>query len=478
MRLTTAMLASQLKERRLALFGGQGSPSIFSPNAATAAEEDARSVSIGNILLSKCHAAFLEEITSLDTQSQYLLDIDSSLFGSPRDLLKPSAHYHTHPVLQATTIYLCQLLRYLVETQRRGETCEHSFDRLHETAGFSSGILPAAVVARSRSLDDFLLSGLQGFRLAFWIACRSFFWTLTTNVGDHVWENVNSEATLSLVTRGLSRIQVEDSLSQHYDTHHSGPQAQQGSRRMQISAVSSSGAVSISGPKTDLAAFQAQAPPDLTTTFAFVHGWYHGGNQLEGVVQEVLKDARRRAISFPPCSAPAKSMYSTLDGTLLDVSKCPAEEFLGWLTRHLLIHCVNWCDTTRALAANVRSLLERQPDATVNILSFGPSSGSLFPHFEPFDPRIVLSDLSPFKNSGKPGLSFDHQNSIAVVGMSVQLPKGEGTEELWETISQGLNAVQVIPENRFRVSDYFAEDVDKPRSMPTKYGAFLKDPFS
>jgi acyl transferase domain-containing protein len=62
--------------------------------------------------------------------------------------------------------------------------------------------------------------------------------------------------------------------------------------------------------------------------------------------------------------------------------------------------------------------------------------------------------------------------------MSVNLPKGKGTEELWETLSQGLNAVQEIPETRFKISDYFAEDSDKPRSMPARHGAFLEDPFS
>lgn len=465
------------KEYSVVLFGGQGSPSIFSPTAATTAEEDARSVSTGNIFLSKCHAAFLEEIASLDTQSQHFLEIDTSFFGSPRELLKPVVQYHTHPVLQATTIYLCQLLHYLAEIQRRGEALEQSFDRLQETAGFSSGILPATVVARSRNLDDFVAAGVQGFRLAFWIACRSLFWTARTNTGDLVGQDVDVEATLSLVTRGLSRNQVEERLSQHYATHNPEQQFQHASRRMQISAISNSGAVSISGPKFDLSAFQAQAAPDLTTTFAYVHGWYHGGNQLEDVVQEVLEDSRRRAICFPPCSAPAKPLYSTLDGTLFNASTASCEELLEWLIRHLLIHCVNWCDTAHGLATSVRSLLKEQPDAAVKILSFGPSSGSLFPHFEPLDPRVTLLDLSPFKSSGNLGSSSDHLNSIAVIGMSVRLPKGESTEELWETLSQGLDAVQTIPGDRFKYSDYYSEDSEKPRSMPTKYGAFLKDPF-
>ncbi|RYP75913.1 hypothetical protein DL771_002177 [Monosporascus sp. 5C6A] len=475
-----------LKEHRLVLFGGQGSPSIFSPNAATIAEQDARSVNTGGILLSKCHAAFLEEIGSLDAESRHLLAINTSLFSSPRDLLKPAVEYHKHPVIQATTIYLCQLLHYVAETLLQGGAYEHSFDTLQATAGFSSGILPAAVVARSRSLDEFVASGIQGFRLAFWIACRSHFWTLKTtgDVGDEVGEHVDSGATLSLVTRGLSQAQVEQKLSHHYAQGHGPeplPQSQQGSRRMVISAISSSGAVSVSGPRADLCAFQAQlqTTSDLIATFAHVHGWYHGGDQLEAVVLHVLEDLSRRTISFPPCSTPMKPIYSTLDGTLFDGSTTSADELLAWLTRHLLVHCVNWRHTAHKIAASVRSLLEREPCAAVKVLSFGPSSGSIFPDFEPLDPRIVLLDLSPFKADGKPAaLSADHHNDVAIVGMSVQLPKGKGTEELWETLSQGLNAVQEIPENRFELSDFYAEDAGKPRSMPVKHGAFLEDPFS
>ena len=463
----------------LVLFGGQGSPSIFSPNAAETAQEDTRSASAGSILLSRCHAVFLQEIASLDPHSQHLLAIDPALFSSPHDLLKPVTQYHTHAVLQVTTIYLYQLLHYLAETQRVDGPFEDSFDRLRETTGFSSGLLPAAIVARSRSLDDFVTNGIQGFRLAFWIACRSLFWSLNANASDPVGDVVDSEATSSLVIWGLSPSQVEERLVKHFATQGPSTSSQQPPRRVQVSAISNSSVVSISGPKVDLSAFRAQAVPDFTTTFAHVHGWYHGGHQLEGVVHEVLEDLRRRAVSFPSYSTLTKPIRSTLDGTLFDPANTDTSELLGWLVRHFLIHCVNWSDTAHEIAASVRGLLIQEPATVVKLLSFGPGSGSLFPDFQPLDPRIELLDLSPFRASSKSHLSCDHQDSIAIVGLSVHLPKGKGTEELWETLSQGLNAVQEIPESRFKVSDYCSEeDSRKTRSMPTKHGAFLDDPFS
>ncbi|KAK7978163.1 hypothetical protein PG988_005653 [Apiospora saccharicola] len=423
------------------------------------------------------------EIASLDARSRDLLGIDVSCFRSTRDLLKPKVQYHTHPVVQATTIYLCQLLHYISETQHGSASYEETFGKLREINGLCSGLIPATVVARSRSLDELVASAVHGFRLAFWVACRTHLYTLGLkrgdHVGDHDGEHSNLEATLSLVTRGLSRGQVEEKLSQHYAEHDSKQESHQAHRRMQISATTQSGAVSISGPKADLCAFKAQATADLTASFAHVHGWYHGGEQLEGVVQEVIEDSRRRAISFPPCSARAKAIRSTLDGTLFDMSEAASDEVVAWLSRHLLIHCVNWSDTAEQIATGVRPLLEQEPDATVKILSFGPASSSLFPDLQPLDSRVTLLDMSPFKmGSGNPSLSGETQDGVAIVGMSVNLPKGQGVEMLWETLSQGLDAVQEIPNTRFQVPDYDLEDQNKPRSMHIKHGAFLEDPFT
>ncbi|KAM0344911.1 hypothetical protein ACHAPU_007044 [Fusarium lateritium] len=455
--------------RRLVLFGGQGSQSIFSPNAAKTAEEDAQSLSAGSILLSKCHAAFLEEIASLDSESQQILAIDPLAFVSPSQLLKPAVQYHTHPVLQATTIYLCQVLRYLVVTLQ-DEVYEHPFEALKGTAGFSSGMLPAAVVARSSNLDEFMSSGVEAFRLAFWTACRSSFWT--KNI-DHDNDCHNSDATLSLVTRGLTSFEVEEKLQKL--------RSRQGLGRMQISSILTSGSVSVSGHRYDLLTLQKELQPmsGVTTTFAYVHGWYHGGSQLEAVVAEVMEDVTRRAISFPLCSAPMKPMYSTSDGTLYDGSGASSVEVSEWLVRQLLVHCVDWRATSQAIATNVENKLESDANTTMKIISFGPSSASLFPPFKTPHPRIELIDVSSFKSGKKQTEKCSiGANDIAIVGMSVQLPKGKGTDEMWQTLSQGLNAAQEIPGSRFELSDFHTDEFDKPRSMTTRHGAFLEDPFS
>jgi malonyl CoA-acyl carrier protein transacylase len=459
-----------MAESRIVLFGGQGSRSIFSSTTAKAAQHDAESTIAGSIVLSKCHAAFLQEISSLDVESRRILDIDPTSFNSPGHLLEPEERYHTHPVLQATTIFLCHVLRYLTDVSQQHDAFEQCFDKLETAAGFSSGIIPAAIVARSPTIDEFVTCAVEGFRLAFWVAYHSFRWTLINASDDG--ENISQEATMSLATRGLSREQVEQVLKRMQTEH--------GLQQIVISSIAISGSVSISGPQAELIILQEYLGhlPDVTTTFAHVYGWYHGGEQLEPVVRRVEETISRRCIRFPPCSRSPKSVYSTSNGTSFDSSKGSADELLSWLTRHLLLHCVDWHETGQAIATDIQSILQRKPTVTVKVLSFGPSSASLFPAFESQNPRIKCVDKSSFKpekrSTGQPS---DRPNDIAIVGMSVQLPKGQGTDELWETLSGGLNAVQEIPESRLKLSDYYTDEKDKPRSMATRHGAFLNDPF-
>jgi hypothetical protein len=488
------MPAKSIRQRLFLIFGGQGSPSVFSSNTAATAENDARSASVGSILLSRCHAAFLQELVSLDDRTKRYLAIDPTLFPEPHDLLSPATKFHSHPVLQATTIYICQLLHYLAEIQDVGHLFEDSFDLLHETAGFSSGLLPATVVARSRTLDEFLAAGVEVFRLAFWIACRSTLLRINHNISEPL-DVAESGATASLVIRSVSHMQIESRLSTHYSTqkaYQDSETDEQSSHfqsddegtarpapRLQISAVSNSNVISVSGPSSELNEFRLKAVPDLATTFAYVHGWYHGGEQLESAVDEVLEDLQRRKVTLPSCSSSAKPIRSTLDGTLFDTSNLDSLQIFSWLARHLLVHRVNWSDTTLQIAASSRKLLEDEPASIVKLLAFGPSSGNLFPQFGIMDPRIELLDLSPFGVKRKSSLSRDYQDSIAIVGLSVNLPAGKGTEQLWQTLSEGLNTVQVIPESRFRVSDYYSKgDSGGSRSMSINHGAFVDNPFS
>ncbi|GKU21831.1 unnamed protein product [Fusarium langsethiae] len=457
--------------RRVVLFGGQGSRSIFSSCAVSTAEQDAQSTTAGSIFLSKCHVAFLRELASLDVEHRQILAIDPISFTSPSHLLQTAEKHHTHPVLQATTIYVCQILRYLSHILQQNDTFDQCFERIEGVAGFSSGIVPAAVVAVSSTTDEFIACAVEGFRLAFWVAYHSYRYTLFCE--DQDGRTMSQDATMSLATRGLSREQVEQVLKK--------VETEYGLQRMAVSSIAISGSVSISGPEVELITLQRelQLLHDVTTTFAYVHGWYHGGEQLEPVVRKVEETISRRSIRFSICHGSSKPIYSTLDGTVFNIFGSSSDVLLLWLTRHLLVHCVNWRDTSQVIGTMTQNILQQSPTSTVDILSFGPASSSIFPSIEPQSSRIHCIDMSSFKaDRGSAPQNSIRPDDIAIVGMSLKLPKGQDTAQLWETLSSGLNAVQEIPESRFELSDYYTNEKDRPRSMATRYGAFIDDPFS
>lgn len=193
----------------LLLFGGQGSlKDLFCPQGTSTAINDAKSCPAAAILLSKCHAVFLEDVQTLGAAKSTLFGHESDLLFSPEKLLAPDVAYHDNPIIQGTVICLHQLLRYLANLEEYGLVYESAFGQVAETAGFCSGILPAAVVASSPSTQEFINHGVEAFRLAFWTGFQSAVYCerlLGRSWKDHPW---------SLVVFGLSKDQMSSQLRQ------------------------------------------------------------------------------------------------------------------------------------------------------------------------------------------------------------------------------------------------------------------------
>ncbi len=187
---------------KIVLFGSQGSLSPFSSRCALTAAKDAKSSSAAAILLSKCHAAFLKDSQGLVEAGSEVSWNKYDIFTSPQQLLAPDAAYHQDPIIQGTTLCLHQLLRYLSHLEDTGSNVESSIHKIWETAGLCSGILPAAVVASSASVANFIEFGVGAFRLAFWASYRSALYCqklLRSGWKDIPW---------SLVIIGLNKDQI------------------------------------------------------------------------------------------------------------------------------------------------------------------------------------------------------------------------------------------------------------------------------
>ena len=65
---------------------------------------------------------------------------------------------------------------------------------------------------------------------------------------------------------------------------------------------------------------------------------------------------------------------------------------------------------------------------------------------------------------------------IAIVGMGCRFPgQSNNTEQLWQLLHDGVDAINEIPEGRWDVDSYYDPDPDAPGKMSTRWGGFIED---
>lgn len=189
---------------------------------------------------------------------------------------------------------------------------------------------------------------------------------------------------------------------------------------------------------------------NLTTKFAHVHSWYHGGPQLEDTLRQVLQDVERRRINFPGFRDLNIPIRSTHDGSILDGRTLRTESLAEWVTRHLLIYPVDWVNACEGIIAKIAENRKSHVSIKTEIMSFGPSTESLLAYMknQTFGPNPKYVDRSSFDSTeNQYTSSINEHDDIAIVGMGVNFPKGKGPKNLWETISSGLSAVSEVIRN-------------------------------
>lgn len=257
--------------------------------------------------------------------------------------------------------------------------------------------------------------------------------------------------------------------------------------------ISSDVCVTLSGPGPDLIAFKTYCSATSSTKFAHVHALYHGGEQLQCVVKEVSTSLSSRDVNFASFTDLKKPIRSTLEGAFLAPKDGEDFTLVECLLRTLLVQTVDWCATSEEISKMCHKRLDSSPTLEMEVWSFGPSSTFLLSGIRRHQqhPRMQIVDLSPPKYSSDSQVS-DTKDSIAIVGMAVNYPNGNGVDALWETLSQGLSAVGEVstlltlqrrilltwgqvPESRFQLSQFHEPEASKAkgRKMTAKHGNFL-----
>ena len=267
-------------------------------------------------------------------------------------------------------------------------------------------------------------------------------------------------------------------------------------RVLRISAILSPSMISVTGPSEELRSFRAWIGSEVTVKFANVNAWYHGGDQLEDIANEIMEDIDKRQVGFPSTYALQMQLRSSHDGSFANEEESSHSGLARWVVQHMLIYPFDWPKTSEAIVSTLAPTIVSQDDFRPQVLSFGPNSDWLLGAFkyQNLYPKLDMMEMSAFQASKTVETSLDHEESIAIVGMATRYPKGHGQEELWDTLYNGAVAVSEvsqtsaakmlclashfhqIPASRFDASVYHdRDDSGRCRSMAAHHGAFIDD---
>ncbi|KAG5644334.1 Type I Iterative PKS [Asterophora parasitica] len=458
------MVAASPPPLHLPVFAGQGTTAAAAPQTRQRAILDASSRS-GSILLSACHEAFHRELSSLSAPETLHVAVDIADFSKPEDLLSwPEGRYLQNPVISGSTLFLLQTLRYLSFIEETGissdsltpfsdvlkKNSEHGLGVL----GFSSGILPACVVATSTSTFSYISTAVEAYRLALWVGIRSQLYRRDTLKCGSL--NLDTKLPWSLVFIGMSRMEAEvaiSSFSKGLETP-----------SVYITAIIDDTCVTVSGRPDVLSAFSAfvTAERDSVVHATSVDTLYHSPIHVNTTRERLLADVTSRSIKLPQFCDIKVPIRSTFTGHAITKDE-PSGSLLESVVDMLLTQPVNW-------NLVVEDVIRSSPDSTpIRLLNVGPGAGLARGIERVFPPGylsvIDLANTTRQERKAK-------QEPIAIIGMAVNMPGAPNVSKLWEILEHGINTISEIPEHRFKVSDY-NEGQNPKRTMKAHTGNFI-----
>jgi acyl transferase domain-containing protein/acyl-CoA synthetase (AMP-forming)/AMP-acid ligase II/acyl carrier protein len=64
-------------------------------------------------------------------------------------------------------------------------------------------------------------------------------------------------------------------------------------------------------------------------------------------------------------------------------------------------------------------------------------------------------------------------DEIAIIGLGCRLPGAANPDEFWQLLAEGQNAIQEVPDDRWNIHKFYAEQAVTPGKMNTRYGGFV-----
>ena len=225
-----------------------------------------------------------------------------------------------------------------------------------------------------------------------------------------------------------------------------------------------------------------------------VYCLYHDRRHLSAVREEVLKDLRHNESLFQSPLRLVSPLFSGIDGKPINLGRpVICGEFCETILEMIMLEPMNWV----AMEENILIGVKKSVEATGlphEIVNFGPGYGmSRTKHALPDGVKIVDATTNP-KIAPQTSSELPSSDAIAIVGMGVDLPGAADPNTLWTNLKGSLNSCTEvrfrtraifmlagliislkIPGSRFHVEDFYQKE--NGRTMKTKYGNFMENPF-
>ncbi|RYC60407.1 hypothetical protein CHU98_g5811 [Xylaria longipes] len=408
------------------LFNGQGSKEHLSDRDSVVELQKhlGGANSLFKLFLQRCLDAFHSECSDLNEKERMVLGCESSDFYETTEaLFFPPEAIRSHPIAETISLYIRQILELIVYAVQ-----SKAHPRVIEVTGVCTGLIPAVLAASTLSYEspEFLDSALHGFRLSFWVGLRSAS-ACHDLLGD-----------LALYPAWVLRTQSCRPDFCHFDDD----------------------VHSLSGPGQSLTDFKStMIPSSIQCRTAHVHGFYHGGSRMNGVVAQVLRDVEIRQINFPTWDTLHAPLRSTTTGgrTIKGSSR---QSLLETILCSIFVEVCDWKKTRENLFEEAIKYLTHDPQARYRMLCIGPGTRSLL-QGAPTHNRLSIVGTIPEV------IEDDMEDMIAIVGMSINYPGANCLEQLWDVLEKAQCTASKIPSSRF----------DTPANLSNRHGNFLEDPF-
>ncbi|KAM3553318.1 hypothetical protein ARSEF4850_006972 [Beauveria asiatica] len=448
------------------VFSGLGSGSVLSEENLGRAEENALSPECA-VLLQSCHKTFREQVSDAIARNILCEDsIDLNDFAKPGSLIRPLTKYSRNVVMQHAALYLHQILAYMTSHKELGD--------LIGSAGFCTGLLPAAVAAASQTSVITLISQSHHFfQVALWIGIRSEQYRVNHLTNDTRDADGESLLPCSYVLEGVSEAAAAELL------HKSNM-----GNDVFVSAILSPTRVTLSGIPSKLSTLISKhLPANCRTTAAVVHSLYHH-ERLGEVRDLVMADLNRQDELLRAKVELAAPVLSTKTGQPLALSSVTTlEEVAGAILDLIFIEKVDWLNLQHSIVSQTS---QDALDRPINIVNYGPGLGmapSAFPQAQEKDVCIVDAAKISKGSDKNPGVSRLAWDDIAIVGMAVELPGASDADTLWQNLVDGYQACSELTEPPSRylprgsMSTTTTTNGKGSRTLNTRYGNLLENPF-